>query len=555
MALPKLKLVLVAVAVVLSAVATVLVAQSRQTREQPAHAAHADESAGWYCPMHLHVTSDHEGSCPICGMDLVQRVQEPADEPAGWYCPMHLHVTSDHAGSCPICGMDLVQRTQEPANTHTGAVAITPQMQARLGVVTQSVQPVDFSPSAAVAAQVIADERRAVTLSPKVEGWVTRLGVAGIGQPVRAGQVLYEIYSPELQQRQKDYIDLLTRRDSLLAAKGGESGMTVGNTAPDLMLASVARERFRVRNRLIAADVPLSVLDDLERFRRIHDVVPVSAMHDGVVTSIGAREGAFVRPGEFVVSYADRHAAWAEIILTPDLLSQIRPGDTVELHSTFDYGAVVTSPLDPTLAVVDPVSRTARLRVPLSATANQFLPGTLLDGRIRMTARRSLTIPVDTVLRTGRGDFVIVAESENHFRPAPVRLGAESGDRIEVLEGLNAGQTVVANGQFMLSAESSLQSSWNRFAAATPHSKPADIELATADSPGHSQHSGHSDHADQTDQTDHTDRPVQPDHSDHTDHSGHSSHSDRPIQPDHSNHEGHSDQSDHSHHGHEHHVD
>lgn len=503
---PKLKLVLVAAAVVLSAVATVLVAQSRQAREQATQAAHAGESAGWYCPMHLHVTSDHEGSCPICGMDLVQR-------------------------------------TQESVSTHTGQIAITPQMQARLGVVTQSVQPVDFSPSAAVAAQVVADERRAVTLSPKVEGWVTRLGVAGVGQPVRAGQMLYEIYSPELQQRQKDYIDLLTRRDSLLATKGGESGMVVGNTAPDLMLASVARERFRVRNRLIAADVPLSVLDDLERFRRIQDVVPVLAAHDGVITGIGAREGAFVRPGELVVSYADRHAAWAEIILTPDLLSQIRPGDRVELHSTFDRGATVTSSLDPALAVVDPVSRTARIRVPLAAAANPFLPGTLLDGRISMTARRSLAIPVDTVLRTGRGDFVIVAESENHFRPAQVRLGAESGDRIEVLEGLSAGQTVVANGQFMLNAESSLQSSWNRLAAATPHSKPADVEPATAESMDHSQHSGHLDHL------------VQPDHADHSDHSGHSDHSDHPIQPDHSNHEGHSDPSDHPHQGHEHHVD
>lgn len=523
MAPPKLKLLLVAAAVVLSAVATVLVAQSRQTREQPTHAAHADESAGWYCPMHLHVTSDHEGSCPICGMDLVQK-------------------------------------TGEPASTHTGAVSITPQMQARLGVVTHSIQPVDFSPSAAVAAQVVADERRAVTLSPKVEGWISRLGVAGIGQPVRAGQVLYEIYSPELQQRQKDYIDLLTRRDSLLAAKGGESGMTVGNTAPDLMLASVARERFRVRNRLIAADVPLSVLDDLERFRRVQDVVPVLAAYDGVITGIGAREGAFVRPGELVVSYADRHAAWAEIILTPDLLGQIRLGDRVELHSTFDRDTTMTSSLDPALAVVDPISRTARIRVPLAATANRFLPGTLLDGEIKMTARRSLAVPVDTVLRTGRGDFVIVAESENHFRPAPVRLGAESGDRIEVLEGLSAGQTVVANGQFMLSAESSLQSSWNRFAAATPHGKPADVELATMQSPDHSHHSGHSDHSVQPDHSDPSDHSGHSAHSEHSEHSGHSGHSD-PIQPDHANHEGHSDQSnqtdqpDHSNHGHEHHVD
>jgi Cu(I)/Ag(I) efflux system membrane fusion protein len=231
------------------------------------------------------------------------------------------------------------------------------------------------------------------------------------------------------------------------------------------MLASVARERYRARNRLLAADVPAAVLDDLERFRRIHEVIPVLATHDGVITGIGAREGAYVRPGEIVVSYADRHAAWAEIILTPDVLEQVRSGDEVELHSTLGREASVISRLDPALAVIDPTSRTARIRVPLGANPDHLLPGTLLEGRIRMQSRRVLTIPIDTVLRTGRGDFVILAESENHFRQTPVQLGAESGDRVEVLDGLSAGQKVVTNGQFMLSAESSLQSSWRRFAA------------------------------------------------------------------------------------------
>jgi Cu(I)/Ag(I) efflux system membrane fusion protein len=239
------------------------------------------------------------------------------------------------------------------------------------------------------------------------------------------------------------------------------------------------------------------VLDDVERFRRVHDVIPVLAEHDGAITGIGAREGAYVRPGEIVVSYADRHAAWAEIILTPDVLTQIRGGDEVELHSTLSRGASAIARLDPALAVIDPTSSTARVRVPLAANTSQFLPGTLLEGRIRMKARRALTIPVDTVLRTGGGDFVILAEPENHFRQMQVRLGAESGDRVEVLEGLIAGQTVVTNGQFMLSAESSLQSSWRRFAAtersASPpsegddihhHASAPDVELSMAEPPG-----------------------------------------------------------------------
>jgi Cu(I)/Ag(I) efflux system membrane fusion protein len=436
MASPKLKLTFVLAVAILAVAAAVFAVQPRHTAEMPTDEAQVDQSGLWYCPMHAHVTSDHEGTCPICGMKLVKRAQSPAPR------------ADDR-------------------------VFVTPHMQQRLGVVVETVEAMDFRPTFEVAAQVIADERRAVTLSPKVEGWIKRLGVSAAGQPIRAGQVLFEIYSPELQERQKDYVDLLTRRDALLAAKDGQSGMQVGNSPPDLMLASVARERFRARGRLLAADVPESVLDDLERFRRVHEVIPVLAAHDGVVGSIGARAGAYVRPGEVIVSYSDRHSAWAELMLTPSQLAQLHGGDAVELHSAAGPDVRVSSPVDPTLTVVDPISRTARVRVPLVDAADRFLPGTLLNGTIHLRARRVVTIPTDTVLRTGRGDCVILAAGQDHFRQRAVRLGAESHDRVEVLEGLSPGETVVTNGQFMVSAEGSLQSSWNRFAAAEPRMLPA----------------------------------------------------------------------------------
>src|SRR5690606_38215888 len=163
-------------------------------------------------------------------------------------------------------------------------------------------------------------------------GWIQRLGVSVPGQIVRKGQMLYEIYSPELQQRQRDYLDLLTRRDSLLATKRGQNGIPVGNVQPEPMLASIARERYRARNRLLAADVPPDILEDLERFRRVHEVVPIRAGYDGIVTRIGARQGAYVSPGEVVVAMADREAAWAELSMNPERLAQLGSGDELELR-------------------------------------------------------------------------------------------------------------------------------------------------------------------------------------------------------------------------------
>lgn len=431
----------------------------------------------------------------------IARHSHVADEPTlehdasvagAWYCPMHTHVTSDHEGRCPICGMDLVQRKPEAQPTQTDAFYVDPTVQTRTGVVVETVQASMFRPAVRVAAQVVADERRAINLSPKVEGWIERLEVSVVGQPVRKGQVLYEIYSPELQQRQQDYLAILTRRDSLLAARGGAMGVPVGNTTPDLMLASVARERYRLRTRLLAADVPATVLESLEKYRRIHDVVPVLAEHDGVITSINAREGSYVRPGEPVLSYTDRQAAWVEVSMNPELLAQLQHGDEVELRSTVDSTAVITAPLNTDLAVIDGSSRTARIRFPISAKGSSFLPGTLLDAHIRMKARHAVTVQSDTVLRTGQGDFVIVAAENNHFRQAWVRLGAESEGRVEVLEGLSEGDKVVTNGQFLLSAESSLQSSWRRLTAShAPESSPNEMASHMGMHGGGHDHSGH----------------------------------------------------------------
>jgi len=445
----------------------------------------AAESGVWYCPMHAHVTSDHEGSCPICGMKLVRKVAATPESPhAGqvhgsahdeshssaaaesgvWYCPMHAHVTSDHEGSCPICGMKLVRKGAEtPESSSAGEIHVPAAMQRRMGLVTEPAQIESFQSSIRVTAQVVADQRRTIAVAPKVEGWIERLGVSVVGQRVRAGQMLYEIYSPELQQRQKDYLDLLARRDALVAAKGGDMS-SIKNTQPDLMLASVARERFRVRSRLLAADVPPAVLEEIEKFRRVREVVPVVATQDGLVTAIRAQVGSFVGPGEPVITYDDPDAVWAELSMSAELLPHLGDVDHVLIHSP---GArTVRASIDPSLAVADSLSRRVKLPVSLSNTGARFLPGMLLDAEIVTKARDALTVPVAAVLRSGHGDIVVVAEPNDHFRPAPVQLGRESADRVEVLAGLAPGETVVTNGQFLLSAESSLQSLWRRTAAA-----------------------------------------------------------------------------------------
>lgn len=350
--------------------------------------------------------------------------------------------------------MDLVG--QAHAATHSDTFGVPVPVQQRLDLAFETVSSQELHPSLQVPGQIIADEQRAVNLSPKVDGWIRRLNVSVIGQPVKKGQVLFELYSPELQQRQRDYLDILTRRDALLASAGNMS-TTLGSSAPDSMLASVARERYRIRNQLAAADVPDAVLDDLEKTRHVHDVIPVLAEHDGVVTNIGAREGAFVMPAQNVVSYADLSVAWAELSLEPDQLSGLRSGATAKIRSSIDPDLTVSARIDSSLAVVDPATRIAHLRVLLPNTRWGFPPGTLVAAQIEMPAHAALTVDADALIYTGHGDFVIApTDDPETFQQIPVHTGARSGSRVEIL-GLAAGQRIVTNGQFLLSAEASLQ--------------------------------------------------------------------------------------------------
>ena len=379
-----------------------------------------------------------------------------------WYCPMHPDYVSEKPGNCPICGMALVKTSAGQMVSHSDEFHVAPEAQRRIGVVSRPVEWLTFEPAMTVPAQVVADERRAVSLSPKVEGWIKRLGVSVVGQSVRKGQMLFEIYSPELQQRQRDYIGILARRDAL-QAKSGSMG-AIGSAAPDLMIASVARERFLQRSRLVAADVPESVLADIEKVRRVHDTVAVLAEHDGVVTGIVAREGAFVTPSQMVLAYADLGVVWAELTLSPEQLDTIGQSARVALRPLGQPTVVETVSFNTSQAIVDPVSHVARLRAPLRSRGNQFRAGTLIEADIRLPGRKALMVRKDSVIRTGHGEFVIVADGGDHFRQVAVRLGAETREEVEVVSGLVPGQKVIVNGQFLLGSEASLQASRQRMA-------------------------------------------------------------------------------------------
>jgi Cu(I)/Ag(I) efflux system membrane fusion protein len=353
------------------------------------------------------------------------------------------------------------QSMHDHAATSPIAISVSDAAYRQLGVTTEVVGNSELKPVINTYAVLESDQGRANSATPKFEGWIKRLGVSSIGEKVHRGQLLYEIYSQDAQQRQQDYIDLLTRRDSL--TKGGMAALEQNNA----MLTSVAREIVRMRGRMREAEIPQSVIDKLERERRVAEVIPVTAQANGIVSAINVRPGDIAGPNQPVLTYGDPHGTSATLTLYPDQLPQLADGAQLTLTADTLPGWRATVPLRSTAAEVDPATRKARVRVALGQIPSTLVAGTFLHAVVEVHKDTALTAPRDAVLRTGHGNFVMVSLGKGRFLPAEVRLGNEDAERVEILDGLAEGAEIAVNGQFLLGAEASLAATRQRMGGGT----------------------------------------------------------------------------------------
>lgn len=452
-----------AAVLLLSGVIGVLAMQDAASDPFIGHALASSADAVAHAARHQHAHGKSAASEAMPNVAL----RGTASAPGGtvYTCPMHPNIVTAQPGSCPICGMHLVKgNVSQPRHEAASHVTIEVAEAAyrQLGVTVEVLDRHDVKPVTRTYAVLESDQGRATSATPKFEGWVKRLGVSAVGERVHRGQVLYDLYSADAQQRQRDYIDLLTRRDSL--AGGGMAGVTQNNA----MLASVAREIVRMRDRLREADIPPAVIARLETERRVTDVISVLAQADGVVTAINVKPGGFAGPNEAVLAYGDPRGTSASVVLYPDQLAQLNDGAQLTLTTEAVPGWRARVPLRITAAEVDAATRKARVRVALPTAPAALVAGAILNAEIEMRGATTLTAPRDAVLRTGHGSFVMVALGEGRFQPAEVTLGKEDAERVEIASGVAPGTAIAVNGQFLLGAEASLAATRQRLSGGAP---------------------------------------------------------------------------------------
>ncbi|HEY0941963.1 MAG TPA: efflux RND transporter periplasmic adaptor subunit [Steroidobacter sp.] len=377
-----------------------------------------------------------------------------------WYDPMAPQQRFDKPGKSPFMDMQLVPKYADEADD-TG-VRVSPSVQQSLGIRTAPVERAPFGESLAAVARLEVNERHLYALPSRVSGYVERLHVRAVGDPVAAGQKVAEIYSPELLSAQQEFLALRRAGD-----------LTAGTD-----LVGAVRERLRLLGMAVRE------IDALERSGQATSRFGVYAPVNGYVVELATREGGTIESGATLLSIADLSSLWLIAELPERDSSRARPGDVVEAQLEGVGGEVVSGHVDFIYPSLNEETRTARARIVVPNPRNVLRPGMFARVRISSADREALSVPSEAVISTGTRSIVIVRDDYG-FRPAEVRTGAELGERTEILSGLREGEQVVASGQFLLDSEASLNSALARLSqqeAGHEHAAHAQIEAVEKES-------------------------------------------------------------------------
>ena len=360
--------------------------------------------------------------------------------------PMGLPDTSPVPKKDPM-GMDYIPVYEGEADSNDDAsqIKISPQKVQKLGVRVESAAMRDLKRAVRAVGTLAVDERRIVTVAPKFEGWVERLHVSTTGQPVAAGAVLMEVYSPDLITAQQEY---------LIAARGLDAVKDGSAEIQDSMRRLMAGALERLRN----WDISARELEQLERGSVARRTIMLRSPVSGVVVEKPALRGMRFMPGEALYQISDLSALWVLADVFEQDLGLVQSGQAVRVTVDAFPDKVFNGRVAFLYPTITPETRTGKLRIELPNPGGILKPAMYASVEIAAGPQhKALTVPNSAVIDSGRRRIVLVQAGEGRFEARDVKLGVRADDYVEILDGVKDGESVVVAANFLIDAESNLR--------------------------------------------------------------------------------------------------
>lgn len=363
-----------------------------------------------------------------------------------WTCSMHPQVRQPEPGPCPICGMDLIpvmlDEDDDLEDDEVVRLRVSPRAAALMDIQTRPVERRTVEAELRLFGRVDYDESRIADIVLRSPGYIERLYANFTLQQIRKGDVLADIYSPDVVAAMRE---LLVTRD-----RGGET-----------LVAAHAR--------LVRMGVSTDQIDEVLRSGEVPRTYRITSPVDGVVKMVGEREGQWLREGGRLLQVADLSTVWIQLEAYETELASVATGQAVHFTAQAYPGEI----FEGEVVYVDPVlnmrTRTVRFRAEVSNPDGRLKPGLFVRAGLHASATDDaahaghamddavpLVIPASAPLITGKRAVVYVRIPDADrptFEPRQVVLGPRAGNYYIVREGLDEGDLVVVNGQFKIDSE------------------------------------------------------------------------------------------------------
>ncbi|HBA86659.1 MAG TPA: efflux RND transporter periplasmic adaptor subunit [Geobacter sp.] len=390
------------------------------------------------------------------GYYLAQKKAQPAakgDKAAQgqvlYTCAMHPFIIKDKPGVCPICGMQLIKKvegTQASAEEQKmlGHVSLSPTQAVMANVATVAADYIPLSKEINAVGIVQYDQSRQAKVTAWVAGRIDKLNVNTVGAYVSKGRAVAELYSPDLVAAQQEYLLALKSREQFRTSsiqsisQGGEG------------LVSSARQRLKllgVRDEQIAG---------LEKAGHPNIKLPIYTPLSGVVIEKMVQEGQYVNMGDTLFSIADLSNVWVEVEVYENEFSFVKMGQRVDILSQSYPGKTFSGRVSFVYPFLDPKTRTVKVRVEMSNAGLKLKPDMFVNASIKVPLGNSLSIPATAVMDTGKRQVVWIETQAGMFEPRDVQVGARVADKVQILSGLKRGDKVAASGGYLIDSESQL---------------------------------------------------------------------------------------------------
>ncbi len=411
--------------------------------------------------------------------------QEPAREAAAsagaedgeiahYTCSMHPSVRNAGPGDCPTCSMDLIPVFRR--EIASGEIVLDAGRRQQIGVTTARAELRTLAAPVRAVGRVTYDESRLTDVTLRIGGWIDELHANRLGQPVRQGEPLFTLYSPELFEAQQEFLETAQKQRMARMVGSSES-------------AEFLAEKRRLRLRL--SDLTPDQIKDLEARRAPLERVPVLSPASGHVIEKDVVAGTAVEPGVALLRIAGLDRVWVEAEVYESELALLAVGVPATVTLPYLPGRSFAGRIAFVYPWLDGATRTGRVRIELPNPGLVLKPDMYAEVLFERALGKRLAVPEEAVLYAGDRRYVFLDLGAGRLRPQAVTLGLWAGEWVEILKGLAPGDVVVTSGNFLIAAEARLKLALDHW---TPE---ADVAMDGAPVPraaGRDDHAGHGGH-------------------------------------------------------------